>query len=124
MWTASPGDVGKLPHCGFTQAKAPLAFENGWIAKEAPGSRPRRAISWVTCEPKSTMRTKSWLMPPHVAQRAAGCNGGQAQPGFSQAFARERPRRPKTPQPPPLAPPTSRRGPPPQTHHLGVPPYV
>src|SRR3984957_3479359 len=60
---------------GFSRAKASEACENGWISQKTPASRTRRAISCVTCEPKSTMRTKSWLMPPHVAQRAAGCNG-------------------------------------------------
>src|ERR1700722_17537416 len=71
---AGPPD--RITAFGFSRAKASEAFENGWISQKTPASRTRRAISCVTCEPKSTMRTKSWLMRPHVAQRAAGRNGG------------------------------------------------
>src|SRR3984957_16431574 len=70
---AGPPD--RITAFGFSRAKASEALENGWISQKPPASRTRRAISCVTCEPKSTMRTKSWAMRPHVAQRAAGCNG-------------------------------------------------
>src|SRR5215470_10815055 len=33
----------------------------GWISQYTPASRTRRAISWVTWEPKSTIRRRSDL---------------------------------------------------------------
>src|SRR5580704_9627024 len=70
---AGPPD--RITALGFSRAKASDALENGWISQKTPASRTRRAISCVTCEPKSTMRTKSWAMAPHVAQRATARNG-------------------------------------------------
>src|SRR5260221_8496504 len=34
---------------------------NGWISQYTPASRTRRAISWVTWEPKSTISRRSDL---------------------------------------------------------------
>ena len=54
---AGPPD--RITAFGLSRANASAAFENGWISQKTPASRTRRAISCVTCEPKSTMRTKS-----------------------------------------------------------------
>jgi hypothetical protein len=44
---------------GRSRASASSAALNGAISLYTPASRTRRAMSWVTCDPKSTIRMVS-----------------------------------------------------------------
>ena len=59
---ASGTDAGppeKITALGLSCSNASAALKNGWISQYTPASRTRRAMSCVTWEPKSTMRTRS-----------------------------------------------------------------
>src|SRR3954468_15840926 len=53
---------------------SPTSF--GWISQYTCASRTRRAISCVTCEPKSRMRILSCCMSEVQARNAATLGGG------------------------------------------------
>src|SRR3954454_7913814 len=53
------GPPERITALGFISRNAASAFWNGTISEYTPSSRTRRAISCVTCEPKSTIRILS-----------------------------------------------------------------
>ncbi len=56
---------------GLTRSSALSARLNGTISEYTPASRTRRAMSWVTWEPKSMMRTVSVMDSGYDKREAA-----------------------------------------------------
>src|SRR5215471_18664956 len=54
------GPPERITPFGRIALNASSAFWNGTISQETFSSRTRRAMSWVTCEPRSMMRILSW----------------------------------------------------------------
>src|SRR5215475_9770971 len=54
----------------------------GWISQYTPASRTRRAINWVTCEPKSTIKRRSdfWAAMGGYKRRGPGLQCGLPHP--------------------------------------------